>query len=191
MGTPVPRPSRRPGSGFAIVVVATLMLAASIAWDSQRARAITADDDVQFTVTQSPASPATVQVGSTVTFTVDATVTLPSGYPVLWFEFDYPAGLTYVSGVSSPGGLTCTDNTPSAGIARCAYGTVIAGPLVQLILTFTANGNVTTAATQVTMRAGFSDGGPDNATAGTGDAFTGAGSIQTFSSGNFGMGAGF
>lgn len=163
------------------------MLAASIAWDSQRARAITADDDLQFTVTQSPASPAIVQVGSTVTFTVNATVTVVGGYPNLWFEFDYPAGLTYVSGASVPAGLTCADNTPSAGIARCSYGSVIPGALVQFALAFTVGSNVTTAATQVTMRAGFSDGSPDNATAGTGDGFTGAGSIQTFSSGDFGI----
>lgn len=153
--------------------------------------AITADDDVQFTVSQSPASPVTVQPGSSVSFAVNGTVTLASGYPGgLFFEFAYPAGLSFSSGSSSPPGVVCTNNQPAAGSVRCNYGAVIQGALVPLSLVFTVTGSVTTQATQVQMRAGISDGSPDNAVSGTGDAFTGAGSIQTFGSANISVTSG-
>jgi hypothetical protein len=80
-----------------------------------------AEGTVAFSVTQSPASPAVVQVGSTVTFTINATTTATTG---LLVDFDYPNGvLTYVSGISNPAGVVCTNNSPSVGILRCDYAT--------------------------------------------------------------------
>ena len=138
------------------------------------------EGDVQFSVTQTPAAGAMVQVGSTVTFDVAATVSAaPIGIP-LYFEFDYPAGLAFVSGVSTPAGVTCADNVPNAGVVRCSYGLVLAGPRVPLTLTFTVNATATTAASQAMIRGGGSDGAPDTAADGVDDTFTGAGTLTTF-----------
>lgn len=141
-----------------------------------------AEGDVQFAVTQSPAGGATVQVGSTLTLDVQATVTnAPVGIP-LYFEFDYPAGLAFASGVSSPPGVTCTDNVPSAGVVRCDYGLVLAGPRVPLTLTFTVSASIVTSASQAMIRGGASDGAPDTAADGSDDTYNGAGAITVFSS---------
>lgn len=140
-----------------------------------------AEGDVQFAVTQSPAGGSTVQVGSTLTLDVQATVTsAPVGIP-LYFEYDYPAGLAFVSGVSSPPGVTCTDNVPSAGVVRCDYWLVLAGPRVPLTLTFHVNASVVTSASQAMIRGGASDGAPDTAADGSDDTYTGAGAITVFS----------
>jgi hypothetical protein len=145
---------------------------------SRPARAL-AEDDVTFAVVQSPASPATVQVGSHVTFAVTATVNNSLGVLPLLLDFDYPAGLTFVSGISSPPGVACADNSPAPGIVRCNYGPVPVGSLVPLTLTFSVQSSVTTAAGQAVMRAGVSDGAPDSAADGA-DAFTGAGALTVF-----------
>ena len=136
------------------MVFATLLVAFSgITGDS--ARAITSETDVQFSVTQSPASPITLQAGSQVTFSVTGAVTLAGGYPGgLFFEFEYPAGLSFVSGVSSPAGVSCSNNVPAVSTVRCSYPAVIQGALVPLTLFFGVNSVVTTAASQVKMRAG-------------------------------------
>lgn len=140
-----------------------------------------AEGDVQFAVTQSPAGGSTVQVGSTLTLNVQATVTnAPVGIP-LYFEYDYPAGLAFVSGASTPPGVSCTDNVPSAGVVRCDYGLVLAGPRVPLTLTFQVNASVVTAAGQAMIRGGASDGAPDTAADGSDDTYTGAGAITVFS----------
>ncbi|MEO8541585.1 MAG: hypothetical protein ABI577_17720 [bacterium] len=140
------------------------------------------EGDVQFAVTQSPAGGSTVQVGSTVSLDVQATVTnAPVGIP-LYFEFDYPAGLNYANGYSTPPGVTCTDNTPSVGVVRCDYGLVLAGPRVPLTLNFSVTSNVVTTAAQAMIRGGASDGGPDTAADGSDDSFAGAGIITVFSS---------
>ncbi len=141
-----------------------------------------AEGDVQFAVTQAPAGGSTVQVSSTLTLDVQATVTnAPVGIP-LYFEYDYPAGLSFVSGVSSPPGVTCADNLPSPGVVRCDYGLVLAGPRVPLTLTFLVNTSVTTTASQAMIRGGASDGAPDTAADGSDDSYTGAGAITVFSS---------
>lgn len=184
MGTPLPVPSR---TSRTLLALALAVLLVAIAPGKDSASAITSDDDVQFTVTQSPASPVIVQPGSQVTFTVAGSVTLVGGYAGLFFDFVHPAGLSYVSGVSSPPGIACADNTPAPGTARCSYGSVIQGGLVPITLTFTVTGSVTTTASQVQMRAGVGDGSPDDATSGTGDAFNNAGSIQTFGASNIGV----
>jgi hypothetical protein len=146
--------------------------------DSRPARAL-AEGDVTFTVTQTPAAPLTVQVGSTVTFTVTATVNTSLGAVPLLVDFDYPAGLTFVSGSSSPPGVTCMDNVPLAGVVRCDYGVVGTGPRVPVTLTFTITASTTTAASMATMRAGATDGAPDSAADGD-DAFSGAGALTVF-----------
>lgn len=175
------RPARSPRLArlcFAGLAALTAVLAglALLGGGSPHVLAITNDDDIQFTVTQSPAAPVVVQPGSQVQFSVAATATV--AYPAgLFFEFQYPAGLAFISSVSAPPGITCSDNTPVAGSVRCSYGAVNIGALVPLTLTFAANATATTAPTQVLMRAGLSDGAPDNAVAGTGDGFTGAGTI--------------
>mgnify|MGYP000935950390 CR=1 FL=1 len=140
------------------------------------------EGDVQFAVTQTPAGGSTVQVGSTLTLDVQATVTnAPMGIP-LYFEYDYPAGLSFVSGISSPPGVICTDNVPSIGVVRCDYGLVLAGPRVPLTLTFTVNTSVVTSASQAMIRGGASDGAPDTAADGSDDTYTGAGVVTVFSS---------
>ena len=138
-----------------------------------------AEGDVQFTVTQSPAGGAVVQVGSAVTFDVAATVTAaPVGLPV-HFEFDYPAGLSFVSGASTPAGVTCTNDVPEVGKVRCSYGLVGAGPRLPVTLTFLVNATTTTDPAQVSIVAGDSDGGPDTAATGD-DAFATAGTLTVF-----------
>ncbi|GIW16230.1 MAG: hypothetical protein KatS3mg063_2083 [Tepidiforma sp.] len=145
---------------------------------SRPARAL-AEGDVSFTVTQSPAAPATVQVGSEVTFTVTATVAVSPGVPPLLFEFTYPTGLHFVEGFSTPASVTCTDNTPSPGTVRCSYGQVPVGNLVDLTLRFTITANATTSAANAVMRAGPSDGAPDSAADGD-DRFVGAGTLTVY-----------
>ncbi|MBK7329006.1 MAG: hypothetical protein IPI85_07990 [Dehalococcoidia bacterium] len=139
-----------------------------------------AEGDVQFTVVQSPAGGSMVQAGSTVTFDVAASVTTaPVGLPV-HFEFDYPAGLSFVSGNSTPAGVTCVNNSPEAGKARCSYGLVGTGPRLPVTLTFLVNATTTTAPGQVAIVAGDSDGGPDTAATGD-DSFATAGTLTVFS----------
>ncbi len=144
-----------------------------------------AEGDVQFAVTQAPAGGATVQVGSTLTLDVTATVTnAPTGIP-LYFEFDYPTGLAFVSGASTPPGVTCMDNVPTPGVVRCDYNVVLPGVLVPLELTFQVNASVTTSASQAMIRGGASDGAPDTAADGSDDTFTGAGPVTVFAASNF------
>lgn len=165
--------SRRLAALIAIVV-AGLVLAATF-----RPAAAIPEDHVQFTVTQSPEAPATLQIGAQVTFAVAATVTTSPGAVPLLFDFDYPAGLTFVSGGSTPPGVTCTNNQPAPGIVRCDYGAVAPGPLVPLVLTFTIHADATTAPSQAVMRAGIADGAPDSAADGD-DSFNGAGALAVF-----------
>jgi hypothetical protein len=143
---------------------------------SRPARAL-AEGDVSFTVTQSPAAPATVQVGSEVTFTVTATVAVSPGFPPLLFEFTYPAGLTF-DGSSSPSDVTCT-NLPVSRTVRCDYGVVGTGRRVPVTLRFTITANATTSAANAVMRAGVSDGAPDSAADGD-DSFVGAGTLTVY-----------
>lgn len=145
---------------------------------SRPARAL-AETDVAFAVAQSPAAPATVQVGSHVTFTVTATVNASLGVVPLLLDFDYPPGLTFLSGSSSPPGVTCTNDVPAPGIVRCDYGVVGTGPRSPVTLTFSIQSTATTAAAQAVMRAGVSDGAPDSAADGD-DSFTGAGTLTVF-----------
>ncbi|PFG73986.1 IPT/TIG domain-containing protein [Tepidiforma thermophila] len=150
---------------------------------SRPARAL-AEGDVSFTVTQSPAAPATVQVGSEVTFTVTANVAVSPGVPPLLFELTYPAALLFVEGFSDPPSVTCVDNTPIAGTVRCSYGPVSDGDLVVLTLRFTITADATTSAANAVMRAGPSDGAPDSAADGN-DAFVGAGTLTVFAASMF------
>ncbi len=166
---------------FSALVAALLLVL--LGGTSRPAHAL-AEGDVTFTVTQSPAAPATVQVGSTVTFTVTATVNNSPGVVPLLFEFDYPAGLDFRSGASTPPGVVCSDNTPSTGIVRCDYGVVSTGPRVPLTLTFTVTASATTGPAQAAMRAGASDGAPDSAADGD-DAFSGAGTLTVFANSMF------
>ncbi len=161
-------------AAFLLTVLSGLTLATA-----SRPAAAIQDDHVQFTVTQDPAAPATLQVGAQVTFTVAATVTTSPGAVPLLFDFDYPAGLAFVSGASTPPGVACTNNQPSPGIVRCDYGPVGVGPLVPVTLTFTITADATTAPAQAAMRAGVADGAPDSAADGD-DGFAGAGALAVF-----------
>ncbi len=148
---------------------------------SERASAI-AEGTVVFSVTQSPAAPAIVQVGSNVTFTVNAATTATTG---LLVDFDYPNGvLTYVSGVSNPAGVVCTNNSPSAGILRCDYATtppntVPATTLAPLTLTFSVSGNFTTTGADFVVRSHPLDVVTDPASDGD-DSTSGLGSSTVF-----------
>lgn len=173
----------RPAARLLFPAALLLGVAVLLGGTSRPARAL-AEADVDFSVSQSPSAPATVQVGSTVTFTVTATVnTAPVGVP-LFFELDYPSGLSFLSGSSSPAGVTCTNNVPAAGVVRCDYGTVSTGPRVPLTLTFAITADAVTAPADARMRAGASDGAPDSAADG-GDSFAGAGTLTVFTAGNF------
>ena len=144
---------------------------------SRPARAL-AEESVSFTVTQSPAAPATVQFGSEVTFTVTANVVVSPGVPPLLFEFTYPTGLTF-DGSSSPPGVTCTNYFPVSRTVRCDYGVVGTGPRVPVTLRFTITADATTSAANAVMRAGVSDGAPDSAANGD-DRFVGAGTLTVY-----------
>src|SRR5690349_19336991 len=115
--------TRKRHRGLHLWLLAAALLAvalAGLALRSQHAGAI-AEGTVAFTVTQSPAAPATVQVGSDITFTVNPTTAATTG---LLVEFDYPqAALTFQGYSSSPVGVVCFDNTPAAGVVRCDYAT--------------------------------------------------------------------
>lgn len=152
------------------------LLALAAALGEGSAVAVTDDRDVTFSVTQTPFAPALLPPGSTVDFQVEAVAAKP--FSALFFEFDYPDGLAFLSGGSEPPGVPCADDTPLPGIVRCDYGSVEAGALVALRLTFAvADGaEAVTEPGQVRMRAGVADGQPDDAAAGD-DAFFGAGSI--------------
>lgn len=145
---------------------------------SRPARAL-AEGDVSFTVTQSPAAGATVQVRSEVTFTVTATVAVSPGVVPLFFEFTYPAGLTFDEYSSSPPGVRCTDDTPVTRTVRCDYGVVGTGPRVPVTLRFTITADATTSAANAVMRAGPTDGAPDSAADGD-DRFVGAGTLTVY-----------
>lgn len=131
---------------------------------------------VQITVTQSPAGGAIVLAGTPVTFTVETSVTTAPVSIPLYLEFDYPTGLTYQSGASTPPGVICTNDTPNAGVVRCDYGFVVTGPRSPVTLTFLATADVVTDGDQFMIRAGASDGAPDTAAAGD-DTAIGLGSI--------------
>lgn len=138
-----------------------------------------AEDTVTFTVTQSPAAPTTVQVGSAVVFTVTASAT--SGTALL-LDFSYPPGLSFVSGASSPAGVTCQNNSPDVGVVRCNYTTVGAGNLVPVTLNFTINSTTTTTASQFVLRNSVADADADSAADGA-DSMVGAGQLATFGPG--------
>jgi|GEM_PF-3967980 len=164
---------------WALALALVLVAAIALGLRGSRVEAI-AEGDVQFSVTQSPSAGSTVQVGSTLRLDVSANVVVaPVGIP-LYFEFDYPAGLTFTAGGSTPSGVTCTDNQPSAGVVRCSYGLVLAGPRVPVWLEFSVNASVTTTPAQVMIRGGDSDGAPDTAVDGIDDTFANAGAVTTF-----------
>lgn len=144
-----------------------------------------AEGDVQFAVTQAPAGGATVQVGSTLTLDVTATVTNAPIDIRLYFEFDYPTGLAFVSGASTPPGVACANNVPTPGVVRCDYNVVLPGVLVPLQLVFQVNASVTTSASQAMIRGGASDGAPDTAADGADDTYIGAGTVTAFAAANF------
>jgi hypothetical protein len=179
--------TRKRHRGLHLWLLAAGLLAvalAGLALRSQHAGAI-AEGDVQFSVVQTPAGGSTVQVGSTVTFDVNATVSVaPIALPV-HFEFDYPTGLQFISGTSTPPGVTCVDNTPGAGKVRCSYGLVGTGPRLPISMSFSVLQTVTTTPSQVQIVAGDSDGGPDTAADGVDDTFASAGTLTVFNSSNF------
>ena len=144
--------------------------------------ALSNDTDVTFSVTQAPAAPRVVQAGTTVTFTVEATANV--GLSSLFFEFDYPDGLTFLGGSSDPLGVGCSDDTPSEGVVRCDYGAVVAGALVPLELVFRVDADATSAPDQFRMRAGVSDGQPDTASDGD-EEVDGLGALEVFQASDF------
>lgn len=140
------------------------------------ARAI-AEGDVQIQVTQAPAGGSVLLAGTAVTFTAETTVTNAPAVTPLYLEFDYPAGLSYQSGASTPPGVVCTNNLPTAGVVRCDYGVVVAGPLVPVTLTFFLAADSAIDGSQFMIRAGNADGAPDTAAAGGDDTTTDVGPL--------------
>lgn len=163
---------------WALAVGLLMVGAVGLAVRSDQASALS-DDDITFSVSQSPAGGSMVQVGSTVTFTITATTSIPLS-PLL--DFAYPAGLVYVSGSSTPAAVTCSNGQPGPGIVRCDYGSDdTLGSLVPVTLTFTVGSTSTTAASQFSMRQSGIDNSPDSASD-NGDSFATAGTLTVFSS---------
>ena len=136
---------------------------------------------VDFHIVQLPAAPATVQVGSSVTFVVNVSATAST---TLFFDFDYPSGLQWVSGASNPAGVLCTNNSPSAGVVRCSYGTIPAGAIAPLTLTFNLTADATVSDEDFRMLSFPLDGAPDLID-GVGDTFIGGGTLTAFTAGMF------
>lgn len=141
-----------------------------------------AEGTVGFTVSQTPAGPATVQVGSDVTFSITPTTSATTG---LLVEFDYPQGaLSFQGWTSSPVGVVCSDNTPASGVVRCDYATtppytVPATTLATLTLNFKANGSFSTSPSDFAVRAHPLDTSTDSGADGD-DTVSGAGAITVF-----------
>ncbi len=169
-------------TALAILALAVATWWAASAGPRPSVVALSNDTDVTFAVTQDPAAPRVLQSGTTVTFSVEATAN--TGLSSLFFEFDYPAGLMFLDGVSDPPGVPCYDDTPSSGVVRCDYGAVVPGALVPLELTFRVDGDATTAPDQFRVRAGVSDGQPDTAADGD-ETASGLGALGVFDAADF------
>jgi hypothetical protein len=127
------------------------------------------DTDVTYTVYQSPAAGSVVQVGSTVTFTVDITSAPGSFIGPVNYDLKKPANMSFVSYGSQSGNVvtSCADNTPSAAYVRCVLGSggVPAGALstgtaTEIVLNFTVSAAAAGATyTNGAMQGLFSDAG--------------------------------
>ncbi|WP_322819395.1 hypothetical protein [Tepidiforma sp.] len=172
------QPARRlPRAALAIGATLVILLGSTY----RPARAL-AENDLTFTLAQNPPAGTTVQVGSTVQFVLSVTVNASIGSAPLLFDFDYPNGLAYTGQQGGGGVVSCTDNSPSAGVLRCNFGPVAPGALEPLTLTFTITSDATTDPDQALLRAGPSV--PDSAADGD-DSFTGAGTLTVFAEAMF------
>jgi len=151
-------------------------LLAGVSGQLRSAQAL-AEGDIAYVVTQDPAAGTLVQVGTAVTFEVTATSTV-SASPL--FDFDYPAGLQFVSGQSTPPAVVCANNVPAAGWVRCDYGTDnTLGVLVPVTLEFVITSDATTTDGDFRMLASAIDGTPDLIDGD--DSFVGGGTLSVFS----------
>ncbi len=192
----MPRTSLSPAfaraGAVAIAALVVLLGARSI----HRAAA-TPEDAITYTVVQSPAAGAVLQVGSTVTFTIDVAgdgVTSPPAFggPVV-FDLKKPTNLSFQGYGQQSGNIltSCADNLPASGYVRCVVGagSIAAGALQtgtaqEIVLNFTidAAGAGTVYSTPV-IEALFTDASSgfrnandaaDNANVGSGDMLDGS-----------------
>ncbi|MFN8506419.1 MAG: hypothetical protein U0547_02480 [Dehalococcoidia bacterium] len=91
---------------------------------AQRPARATTEDAITYTISQSPALGAVLQVGQVLAFSVNIT-DAPNAHsgPVV-FDLRKPANTTYAGFGQQAGNIitSCADNTPSAGYVRCTIG---------------------------------------------------------------------
>ena len=113
------RPALRLWAAAALILGVVLALASA-----QRPARATLEDSITYTVSQSPAMGAVLQVGQVLAFSVNVT-DAPNAYsgPVV-FDLRKPANTTYAGFGQQSGNIitACADNTPGAGYVRCTVG---------------------------------------------------------------------
>jgi hypothetical protein len=158
-----------------LLVLGLTMVLTAVSPGPRSARAAIGENDVAFSVTQSPGTPGVLMRGSIVTFTVTGTVAVTQ--PALFFELTYPSGLLW-GGVTSGTGVVCTNNAPLTGTVRCDYTAVSPGALPAIALNFTID--ATFAGSPVArVRAGVGDPTGDAGDDGD-DTVTGFGPLDIF-----------
>ena len=124
----------------ALVRAGAVALAALVLFSGSRSvhrAGATPEDAITYTVAQSPAAGSVVQVGSTVSFTIDVAgdgVTTPPAFggPVV-FDLKKPPNLSFAGYGQQAGNVltSCADNIPTSGFVRCVVGagSIAAGAL--------------------------------------------------------------
>jgi len=151
------------------VALAAVALAVAALATPGHTGATALDTDVTYTVYQSPAAGSVVQVGSTLTFTVDVTSAPGAFTGPVTYDLKKPANMTFVSYGAQSGNVvtSCADNTPTAAYVRCFLGAggVPAGALstgtaAEIALNFTVTAAAAGATySNATIQALFSDAG--------------------------------
>ncbi|MCC7366140.1 MAG: PASTA domain-containing protein [Dehalococcoidia bacterium] len=131
----------------------------------QLARA-TVEDSIVYNVSQSPAAGTVVQVGDSVSFTVDVT-SAPGSFPAgLFYQVRKPVGMAFANFGTQAGNVitACTDNTPASGYVRCAIGNAAIPPNTletggtEIVLNFTVQQSAAgTTSSDASMQALFTD----------------------------------
>lgn len=113
--------------GLALACAAALLLASL---PSTRHAGATVEGAITYTVSQDPPAGSVLQVGGTLTFTVDIT-DAPGAFPAaVNFTLRKPPSAAFESFGQQAGNLvtSCTDNAPAAGYVRCTLAGGVAVP---------------------------------------------------------------
>lgn len=179
---------RRPFPARLRAPLAVFAVALAILGGAPHRVGATPEGSITYTVSQSPSAGSVLQVGQSLTFTVDVT-DAPNAFtgPVV-FDFKKPASTSYQSFGQQSGNIItgCTDNTPGAGFVRCTVGNgasqpagaLSTGTSQEIVLSLTldaaaAGGTYSDATVQALFAdagAGFRNAGdiPDNVQSGDG-----------------------